>query len=91
MGYLIKHYVDDRDPACECGAETVAAYLNACASKWQTHGFNGGSVVFGLSPEEVLELYNLYHGNPASLTALFKMWNENARDPLALQIVMNSL
>ena len=72
----------------ELGAHTSAAYLNALASEEGSHGF-GGDVTFGLTPQQVIDLYNAnYIGKPELLKELFQMWNENRRDPDALQIIL---
>lgn len=72
----------------ELGAHTSAAYLNALASEEGSHGF-GGDVTFGLTPQQVIDLYNLnYIGKAEGLKELFQMWNENRRDVSTLQILL---
>ena len=54
----------------ELGAHTVAAYLNSWASIAGSNEFVGGAV-YGLSPDQVVNLYNAYHASqPENLKVL---------------------
>jgi len=75
----------------ELGAHSSAAYLNAWASVEGTDGFGNG-VVYGMSPDQVVALYNTYYATaPEQLKVVFQMYNENNRDAAELQALLGTL
>lgn len=69
--------------AYQLGAHACAALLNA--TKYQ----NDPNYEFGLTPTQVITLYNSnYLSNPEGIKQVFQMWNENNRDPNLLQTLL---
>lgn len=61
----------------QLGAHTVAALLNSKAAELGTFPFGGGRE-YGLTPSQVVALYNTYHSSkPVELKALFEIWNQD--------------
>lgn len=61
----------------QLGAHTVAALLNAKAAELGWSPFGGG-MEYGLTPNQVIVLYNTYHASkPLDLKTLFEIWNQD--------------
>lgn len=74
----------------QLGAHTVAALLNAKAAELGVNPFGGGRE-FGLTPNQVITLYNTYYASkPLELKTLFEIWNQdNATTRLSYQTAIS--